>query len=67
MAWPVFQPIISDDVMVVTEELRETVAVEDTFNLVGAPASAFLSDADGSVDSLGGGGCRRGGTPSRFC
>ena len=70
VARPVFQPIVSDSVMVVMEVLRQDVqaclrsgpplrngdtgAVEVTFDLVGTPATAFLSDADGCANFAGG-------------
>ena len=46
------------------------IGVDDTINLVGGPATAFLSGADGYADFAGGGGgggCRCGDTPGHSC
>ena len=43
------------------------IRVDGTLNLVGGPATAFLSGADGYADFSGGGDCCCGDTPGRSC
>ena len=42
---------------------RDVIGVDGTFNLIGGPANAFLSGADGYAECAGGGG--GGGLPLR--